>query len=183
MLKVLHSSYSLVGLCLIRIGMPYVLPHSSRLFKRLYFTDSKDNMEETMEETIDSKLNELTIKDLRYSKDAYLFLMDGLNHTTRDDKAIRHVSGQELSWGLKEYALGEYGALTFALLSSMGIHTTRDFGEIVFNLIHAKVFSKTNQDCIEDFDAVYPFQSVFIDPFRPTNEIGNEAFCALVKKG
>jgi hypothetical protein len=38
---------------------------------------------------------------------------------------------------------------------------------MVFNLIGAGVFGKTEQDSIEDFKNVYDFEEAFVKPFAP----------------
>ncbi|PYJ17294.1 MAG: hypothetical protein DME94_03735, partial [Verrucomicrobia bacterium] len=38
---------------------------------------------------------------------------------------------------------------------------------IVFNLIGAGVFGKTEEDSIEDFKNVYDFEEAFMKPFAP----------------
>ena len=38
---------------------------------------------------------------------------------------------------------------------------------MVFNLIGAGIFGKTEQDSLEDFKSVYTFQDAFVKPFRP----------------
>jgi uncharacterized repeat protein (TIGR04138 family) len=38
---------------------------------------------------------------------------------------------------------------------------------MVFNLIGAGVFGKTEQDSIEDFKNVYDFKEAFVKPFEP----------------
>ncbi|MBT8045758.1 MAG: hypothetical protein KJN67_01200, partial [Pontiella sp.] len=50
-------------------------------------------------------------KDDRYSVQAYLFVREGLDHTVRKLEKPRHVSGQELLEGMREYALLEYGPI------------------------------------------------------------------------
>jgi uncharacterized repeat protein (TIGR04138 family) len=40
-------------------------------------------------------------------------------------------------------------------------------GHMVFNLIGAGVFGKTEQDSIEDFKNVYDFEEAFVKPFAP----------------
>ena len=67
-------------------------------------------------------VEEICEKDLRYSLDAYHFVQEGLNHTLKSLKrggqhAHRHVSGQELLHGLREFALKEYGPMTEAVLN------------------------------------------------------------------
>ena len=83
-------------------------------------------------------------KDSRFVEDAYHFVQEGLNHTLKTLKrggqhTHRHVSGQELLHGLREFALKEYGPMSKAVLNEWGIKTTDDIGQIVFNLVNASV--------------------------------------------
>ena len=83
-------------------------------------------------------------KDPRFSTDAYHFVQEGLNHTLKALKrggqhTHRHVSGQELLHGLREFALKEYGPMSKAVLNEWGIKTTDDFGQVVFNLVNDPV--------------------------------------------
>ncbi|MDD5269749.1 MAG: hypothetical protein PHE80_01005, partial [Candidatus Omnitrophica bacterium] len=70
----------------------------------------------------------------------------------------RHVNGRELSEGLREYAIDQFGPLARTVLESWGVTKTEDFGNIVFNLIKAKLLSKTEEDSIEDFMDVFEFK-------------------------
>ena len=38
---------------------------------------------------------------------------------------------------------------------------------MVFNLIGAGIFGKTEKDSLDDFKSVYTFQEAFVKPFRP----------------
>ena len=42
---------------------------------------------------------------------------------------------------------------------------------MVFNLIGAGIFGKTDQDSIEDFKSVYSFDDAFVKPFAPEKKI------------
>src|ERR1700733_1557167 len=113
-------------------------------------------------------------KDLRYSSDAYHFVQEGLNHTLKSLKrggqhAHRHVSGQELLHGLREFALKEYGPMSKAVLNEWGIKTTDDIGQIVFNLVNASVLGKNDTDSPTDFKNVFTFDDAFVKPFIPRN--------------
>lgn len=113
-------------------------------------------------------------KDLRFSIDAYHFVQEGLNHTLKSLKrggqhAHRHVSGQELLHGLREFALKEYGPMSKAVLNEWGIKTTDDFGQIVFNLVNASVLGKNDTDSPSDFKNVFNFDDAFVKPFVPRN--------------
>ena len=108
--------------------------------------------------------------DGRYRREAYLFLYAALDYVVKslhrdqaETPAGRHVSGQELSRGIADYARLQYGPLTRAVLDHWGISRTLDFGHIVYNLIEAGMMSKTEDDRLDDFRAVYDFDEAF-DP-------------------
>ena len=73
----------------------------------------------------------------------------------------RHISGRELLFGISEYSADQFGPLTCSVFAHWGIEQTRDFGEIVFNLVGAKLLRKTDEDRIEDFVDVYDFAEEF----------------------
>jgi uncharacterized repeat protein (TIGR04138 family) len=115
-------------------------------------------------------------EDSRYDKRAYFFVRQGLDQTVKNLKKLdsdrvqrsAHVSPRELADGLRIFALDQYGPLAKTVLDSWGIHESGDFGEIVFNLIEYKVFSKTENDRREDFAGVFDFDEAFVKPFRPS---------------
>ena len=120
---------------------------------------------------IDDLLAPILIKDLRYTTEAYLFVREGLDHTVKNLKEHRHVSGQELLGGMRDYALSEFGPVAKRVLSEWGITECVDFGNIVFNLINEGLLGKTDEDCIEDFMGGYDFTEAFIQPFRPKSPV------------
>jgi uncharacterized repeat protein (TIGR04138 family) len=119
-------------------------------------------------------VDQICESDLRFSSDAYHFVQEGLNHTLKSLKrggqhAHRHVSGQELLHGLREFALKEYGPMSKAVLNEWGIKTTDDIGQIVFNLVSASVLGKNDTDSPSDFKNVFTFDDAFVKPFVPRN--------------
>ena len=114
-------------------------------------------------------------EDDRFDRQAYLFIRDGLEHAVKELKkrdaararSSRHVSGRELSEGLRDYALLQFGPLAKTVLNFWGIKETIHFGDIVYNLIEYNVFSKTEDDSREDFANVFAFDDAFVKPFRP----------------
>ena len=118
-------------------------------------------------------LDSILASDARYQGDAYVFLRDALDFTTKQQKKIkgatvRHVSGPELLEGVRQYALKEFGPLVMTVFDNWGIHSCEDIGNMVFNLIGAGIFGKTEEDSIEDFKKVYDFEEAFVKPFAPT---------------
>ncbi|MEY2439126.1 MAG: hypothetical protein QOI34_511, partial [Verrucomicrobiota bacterium] len=65
------------------------------------------------------------------------------------------------------YSLKEFGPLVVTVFSYWGIHTCEDIGHMVFNLIGAGIFGKTDEDSMEDFKSVYDFDEAFVKPFAP----------------
>ena len=117
-------------------------------------------------------LDSIIATDPRFSRDAYVFLRDALDFTTKQQKKIkgttvRHVAGPELLEGVRQYALKEFGPMVITVFSSWGINRCEDIGRMVFNLIDAGIFGKTDEDSMEDFKSVYDFQDAFVKPFAP----------------
>jgi len=106
-------------------------------------------------------VEEICFEDKRYKPDAYEFVLGGLGFTQKKLKKTAHVSGVELAGGLRDYAIDQYGALANRVLSYWGINQTQDFGNIVFNMIEKKLLSKTQEDSLLDFKAVYDFKAAF----------------------
>ena len=117
-------------------------------------------------------LDSIVASDPRYQREAYIFLRDSLDYTTKQQKkvkgtTVRHVSGPELLEGVRQYALKEFGPLVITVFDNWGIRSCEDIGHMVFNLIGAGIFGKTDEDSIEDFKSVYDFQEAFVKPFAP----------------
>jgi uncharacterized repeat protein (TIGR04138 family) len=111
-------------------------------------------------------------RDKRFDGDAYLFLKESLDFTLselRSEESIehRHVSGPELLEGLREFSLREFGPMAATVLENWGIRSCEDIGEMVFQLINAGAFGKSEEDMPEDFSGVYDFDEAFREPFRP----------------
>jgi len=100
-------------------------------------------------------------KDKRYDPEAYSFIMTSLDYTMKKLKRKGHVTGQELSEGVKDYCLDQFGPLARLVLEKWGIKSTNDFGEIVFNLINSGLLGKTEEDRKEDFHNRYDFKEAF----------------------
>jgi uncharacterized repeat protein (TIGR04138 family) len=104
-----------------------------------------------------------------YPMEAFNFVREGLSYTSdavhQDPHDLpeldRHVSGQQLCLGLRDYAIDQYGLLAPVVLEHWNIRRTDDFGRIVFAMIDAGLMSKTDDDTIDDFRGVFDFQEAF----------------------
>ena len=105
-------------------------------------------------------------KDKRYNPESYSFVMAGLDFTSKKLKRHGHVTGQELAEGIREYALEQFGPMARPVLEYWGIKSTRDFGEIVFNMIDVGLLGKTELDSKKDFINIYDFKTAFDKDFK-----------------
>ncbi|MDB4459061.1 hypothetical protein N9059_00650 [bacterium] len=124
----------------------------------------------------DEVLDSVIKKDPRYHRDAYYFIREALEHTqramakSRKDE-IRHVSGQEILQGIRDFSVTTYGPMTTTLFTEWGIKVCEDFGEVVYNLIDSKILAKNEGDSKEDFAALYTFEEAFVVPFLPKSKL------------
>lgn len=132
------------------------------------------------EKSAQELLTELCQTDQRYPFEAYDFVFSALGYLQdemakqgkfkceskgEDKPEPRHVTGQQLAEGCRDYALQEYGLLAGAVLRNWNIHTTNDIGELVYNLISINLLSKTDTDSREDFNNVYDMKTAFSKGF------------------
>jgi uncharacterized repeat protein (TIGR04138 family) len=115
-------------------------------------------------------------RDPRYRPEAYLFLREALDFTQKKVTGEvvdteRHVTGQQLVLGIRDFAVEHFGPMAYDLLHEWGMRRCEDFGEIVFNLIECQVLRKTDTDSRDDFKSVYTFEEAFRDPFLPASRL------------
>ena len=122
-------------------------------------------------------------KDQSYRPEGYQFLRESLEATLKKrakSKGTRssrqgsdqpapssHVTARELLEGFRLQALREFGPMTVTVLEYWGIGTSRDIGKMVFNLVEAGAFGRTENDSIEDFEKGLDFHEAFVAPFQP----------------
>ena len=117
------------------------------------------------------------VRSTKYTLDAFLFVQRGLEFTVNRvhgeadpdaEPAARHVTGEDLCLGLRDYAIEQYGLLARTVLRRWGITRCEDFGNIVFAMVDAGLMQKTDDDTIEDFRDVFDFKQAF----SPTLQVG-----------
>ncbi|MBL7198241.1 MAG: hypothetical protein ISS47_09095 [Candidatus Omnitrophica bacterium] len=113
-----------------------------------------------------NKIEQIVKKDSRYKPDAYEFVMKSLFYTQKRLKRQTHITGRELTKGIKQYCFQEFGPMSKTVLEHWGIKKTSDFGHIVFNMVNSGLMKKTEEDSIEDFVDVYDFQEVFVNEYQ-----------------
>ncbi|MCX8090450.1 MAG: hypothetical protein N3I86_05860 [Verrucomicrobiae bacterium] len=126
--------------------------------------------------SFEAAVEKVLARDARYHRDAYAFVREALDYTQKrigraNGGKLRHVTGQELLEGIRDFALEQFGPMTLTVFEEWGIRQCSDFGEIVFNLIEAGVLSKTDKDSRADFADGYDFEEAFRKPFLPRRKV------------
>ena len=71
------------------------------------------------------------------------------------------MSGRDLCYGLRDYAIEQYGLLARPMLRRWRITRCEDFGRIVFAMVESGIMQKTDEDDLNDFDNVFEFSQAF----------------------
>jgi len=93
-------------------------------------------------------------------------VLDAIEAAGGVDKLDRHVTGRELCWGLRDFALQRWGMLARTVLESWNVRRTADFGRIVFGFIEYDMMQKQPGDTETDFEDVYSFDEAFDQAIR-----------------
>jgi uncharacterized repeat protein (TIGR04138 family) len=124
----------------------------------------------------DEKVEMILAKDSRYARDAYAFVRESLDYTqkniSKENKGnVRHITGQELLDGIRQFALNQFGPMVVTVLEEWGVRNARDFGEIVFNMVEIDLLAKTDNDNRDDFNHGYDFTDAFRKPYWPASRL------------
>jgi uncharacterized repeat protein (TIGR04138 family) len=127
----------------------------------------------------DLKVDQIIARDVRYRREAYAFLREALDFTQKlisreNQQKIRHITGQELLDGIRQFALKEYGPMAATVLEEWGVTSCPDFGEIVFNMVDVGLLARTEEDRREHFQNGYDFTTAFRKPFWPKDKQAGE---------
>jgi uncharacterized repeat protein (TIGR04138 family) len=106
-------------------------------------------------------LEEIRARDGRFHPHAYLFLLGALEFCQGRRTVRGHIAGDELAWACRDFAYDQFGLTAQTVLSYWGIHSTQDFGRVVYTLVDVGLLASQPEDRIEDFDAVYDFGEAF----------------------
>ena len=128
----------------------------------------------------EEKVEMILAKDSRYARDAYAFVRESLDFTQKtigkeNRGQVRHITGQELLDGIRQFALNQFGPMAVTVLEEWGVRNSRDFGEIVFNMVEIELLAKTEKDNRDDFNNGYNFTDAFRKPFWPPSRLQMEA--------
>jgi uncharacterized repeat protein (TIGR04138 family) len=126
----------------------------------------------------DEAVAEALVRDPSYAPEGYQFLRESLEATLKRRAKSKqksshdgHVSAGELLEGFRIQALKEFGPMAPLVLEHWGIRSCSDIGRMVFLLVEAGAFGRTENDSVEDFTGVYDFHEAFVVPFLPVSRM------------
>ena len=128
----------------------------------------------------DEAVEQIHARDPRFSRDAYAFVREALDFTQKligkqSSGSIRHITGQELLDGIRQFALQQFGPMAVTVFEEWGVKNCRDFGDIVFNMVEISLLAKTDKDSHDDFQNGYDFTDAFRKPYWPQSKLKAEA--------
>ncbi len=124
------------------------------------------------QDLLEDRIQDVRVRDHRFSRNAYYFVLDALDYTmsrlgkdqlTGED---RHVGGRELLHYVQDFAAEQFGPMAPLVFEQWGIRGSEDFGEIVFNLIDAELLSRRPTDSRLDFCDGFDFRATFAERHR-----------------
>lgn len=108
---------------------------------------------------------DITAKDNRYNARAYTLLVDTIGVLSEKHKD-GHFNSFDLMEEFKENTLDHFGPMSFTVLREWGINSTRDIGNMMFNLVSSGRIVKDDENKIEDFEGGYDFTETFLTPYE-----------------
>jgi len=112
--------------------------------------------------TPEERFEDLVQAEPRFAREAYIFLFEALDFTTRQvhapesfapsqDPGAQHVNGQDLLEGIRTHAIQQFGCLASAVFESWGVKSSEDVGEMVFQLVDRGLMGCRDSDDPGDF--------------------------------
>ena len=109
----------------------------------------------------DQVLDRIRNRSEPFDERAYLFVLAAVQFLQIRLPVRRHVTGVELAWACRDYALEQFGLLAPDVLAYWGVRQSGDFGRIVYALVDIGLLITRPGDREEDFEDVYQFTDAF----------------------
>lgn len=109
------------------------------------------------------RFEDILAKDSRYAAKAYALLMDVVHYLGENGERI---SAEAIMDDFRDRALDQFGPLAYTVLTSWGLKSCEDLGEMMFNLADHRRVKRDEDDSHESFVGGYDFKETFLDPFE-----------------
>lgn len=101
-----------------------------------------------------------------YHERGYLFVLAAIEYLQSRLDVRRHVTGPELAWSCRDFALEQYGLMAPHVLAYWGMRSSEDIGRIVFTLVEVGLLVTQPGDCETDFKDVFDLAEAFGGVYR-----------------
>jgi len=111
------------------------------------------------------RFEDLLSRESKYPRHAY-YLVQQATNLARDgrlapDGSLHHVSARELLEALRDHAVRKWGNDARDFLAAIGIKTSDDVGEIVYNLVAIGGMRTSEKDSRAEFTGTFDFEQEF----------------------
>ncbi len=96
-----------------------------------------------------------------FRPEAYLFVLEALERAMIAREVPGHISGEELLDVVRDLGADRYGVMAGDVFNSWGVHSTLDFGRVVFHLVEDGLLHKQPDDSLSDFLDRFDFDEAF----------------------
>ncbi len=96
-----------------------------------------------------------------FRPEAYFFVLEALERAMINREEPGHISGEELLDTVRDLGGERFGVMAGDVFHSWGVHSTLDFGRVVFHLVEEGLLKKQPDDTLADFLDRYDFQEAF----------------------
>lgn len=119
-----------------------------------------------MRDEREQRIYEVYERNPRFKPQAYYLIYLALARCRMVHGKQGHVSGGELLRAFAEEARNQYGPMALSVLNHMGLHNTKEIGELVFLMVSNDLLSKTDQDSLSEFEDGYDFEEEFVGKYE-----------------
>lgn len=111
----------------------------------------------------------------QFHPQAYVFITEALRtaQETLGRQAVgdrvdetHHITGPELLEGVRTLGLRLFGPMAPVVFNHWGLHSTDDFGRMVFEMIERSEMSKSENDQLSDFHEIYAIDDEFSSNYK-----------------
>lgn len=96
-----------------------------------------------------------------FRADAYFFVIEAIELAMASTDVREHISGEFLLGWIKKMGQERFGIMAGDVFRAWGVHSTLDFGRVVFHLVEEGLLKKQQEDTLIDFLDGFEFDQAF----------------------
>lgn len=100
-----------------------------------------------------------------FRPESYFFALEALEQAMEALDSPTHISGEDLLDWIRRLGAERFGPMAPEVFRSWGVHSTLDFGRIVFHLVDRDLLRKREEDSLADFLDKFDFEEAFSPKF------------------